>query len=94
MSQETQTSESDPPTSEPSREKQATIITRSILRIALALVGFLLLLFALGQAFGLDILGMFAEFTQTWTGQWLLVAIFALALIIIALKGWGRTRTA
>ena len=94
MSQEAQTTEADPPRTQPTREKQVTIITRGLLRIALALVGFLLLLFAIGQAFGLNLLGLFAEFTQTWTGQWLLVAAFALVLIIIALKGWGRTRAA
>jgi len=92
MSQETQTTETDQRRTQPTTEEQATSITRSILRVALAIVGFLLLMFALGHAFGIDLLGMFAEFTQTWTGQWLIIAFVALVLIIIALTGWGATR--
>ncbi len=93
MAQDTHQAESDTRNASQSPESEATMITRSLLRIALALVGFILLLFALGQAFGLDLLGMFAEFTQTWTGQWLLVAVFALLLIVLSMRGWSRQRT-
>ncbi|MFP8955115.1 hypothetical protein ACLI4Y_00155 [Natrialbaceae archaeon A-CW3] len=92
MAQDTSQAESDTRNTSQSPEAEATMITRSLLRIALALVGFILLLFALGQAFGLDLLGMFAEFTQTWTGQWLLVAVFALLLIVLSMRGWSRDR--
>lgn len=60
-------------------------------RTALALVGLLLLLFALGQAFGLDLLGTFADAVTSQTGRWLVVALFAV-LIIVGAARWGVTR--
>ena len=61
----------------------------STLRIALAVFGFILLLFALGQAVGIDLLGMVVDALSTQMGRWLLVAFFALALILIAVRGFG-----
>lgn len=61
----------------------------STLRIALAVFGFVLLLFALGQAVGIDLLGMVVDALSTQMGRWLLVAFFALALILVALRGFG-----
>lgn len=54
------------------------------LRTGLAVVGFVLLLFALGQAVGLPLLGMAADALSSETGRWLVVALFALLLIAIA----------
>jgi hypothetical protein len=65
----------------------------STLRIALAVFGFVLLLFALGQAVGIDLLGMVVGALTTQMGRWLLVAFFALAIILIAVRGfdWGTS---
>lgn len=60
----------------------------STVRVALAVLGVLLLLFAVGQMVGLDILGSIADALETEFGRWLLIAIFALLLIIIALRGF------
>lgn len=62
---------------------------RSTLRIGLAVVGFVLLLFALGQAVGMDLLGLVADALGTRVGRWLVVALFALVLIVVALRGFG-----
>ncbi|WP_396612897.1 hypothetical protein ACH9L7_06410 [Haloferax sp. S1W] len=64
----------------------------STLRLGLVLVGFFLLLAALGQLSGVDILGLTAELLGTDVGRWLLVAVVALALISVAVHGFtGRS---
>lgn len=73
------------------REEEASaVFAASALRIGLALLGIVLLLFALGQAVGLDLLGWVADALSTRMGQWLVVAFFALLLIVVALRGVGR----
>jgi hypothetical protein len=62
--------------------------TSSALRIGLALVGVFLLLAALGQLSGIDILGETAALLGTEVGRWLLVAVVALALIAVAVHGF------
>ncbi|WP_416839982.1 hypothetical protein [Haloferax sp. DFSO52] len=50
-------------------------------------IGIVLLLFALGQAVGIPLLSMAAEAVSSQTGRWLVVALFALALIGLAERG-------
>lgn len=70
-------------------ERAGEWFAESTLRIALAVFGFVLLLFALGQAVGIDLLGMVVSALSTQMGRWLLVAFFALAIIVIAVRGFG-----
>ena len=63
----------------------------STFRIGLAFIGLVLLLFALGQMAGIDLLGMVVEALSTQVGLWLTVAVFALLLIALALRGFGTT---
>lgn len=56
-------------------------------RAGLTVIGVVLLLFALGQAVGLPLLGMVADAVSSQTGQWLVVAFFAILLIAAAQKG-------
>jgi hypothetical protein len=64
----------------------------STLRVGLVFVGVFLLLAALGQLSGIDILGLTAELLGTDVGRWLLVAVVAIALIAIAVYGFsGRS---
>lgn len=72
----------------PPEERTGAVLTRTVLRLGLVLLGTVLLLFALGQAFGVDLLGMVGDFLATETGQWLAVAFFALVLISVAASGW------
>lgn len=56
-------------------------------RAGLTVIGTVLLLFALGQAVGLPLLGLVADALTSQTGQWLVVAFFAVLLIGAAQKG-------
>lgn len=56
-------------------------------RAGLTVIGVVLLLFALGQAVGLPLLGMVTDALTSQTGQWLVVAFFAVLLIGAAQKG-------
>ena len=54
------------------------------IRWTLVVVGFVLLLFALGQAFDTPLLGWVVDAATSETGRWLVVALIAIALIAIA----------
>lgn len=70
-------------------ERAGEWFAESTLRIALAVFGFVLLLFALGQAVGIDLLGMVVSALSSQMGRWLVVAFFALAIIVVAVRGFG-----
>lgn len=61
---------------------------KSTLRIALTVIGLVIILFALGQAVGFDLLGVVVDFLGSTTGRWLVVAFFGLLLIVAALRGF------
>ncbi len=73
----------------PLGEDAAGWVAASTLRVGLALVGLVLLLFALGQVAGLDLLGMVVDALSSPVGRWLVVAFFALVIIAIAARGFG-----
>lgn len=92
--QERQSGTDDARHDEPPDGSATAFFARGIVRMGLVVLGTVLLLFALGQAFGLDLLGMVADFLATETGQWLAVAFFALVLISVAAGGWRYRRPA
>lgn len=55
-------------------------------RVGLTIIGIVLLLFALGQAVGLPLLELVTTALTSQTGQWLVVAFFAVLLIGAAQK--------
>ena len=57
-------------------------------RTVLAIVGLVILLFALGQLVGLDLLELTAAALSSEIGRWLLLAAFALLLIALAQRGF------
>ncbi len=57
------------------------------LRWTLAVVGIVLLLFALGQAFDTPLLGWVVDAATSETGRWLVLALVALGLIALAANG-------
>lgn len=71
-------------------ERAGEYFAESTLRVSLAIVGFVLLLFALGQAIGIDLLGFIVDALNTRMGRWLIVAFFAILLIAIAVRGFDR----
>ena len=93
MSERTRSDTDDTRESEPPAERGAgALLTRAVLRTGLVVLGFALLLFALGQAFGVDLLGPAVEFLATETGRWLAIAFLALVLISVAASGWRSRR--
>lgn len=66
-------------------EAVTTWFAASTLRLGLAVVGFIVLVFALGRAAGVDIFGALADALGTEVGRWLAVALFGLLLIVISL---------
>jgi heme A synthase len=60
--------------------------------LGLAIVGFVLLLFALEQAFDIELFDALEDALATETGRWLAVAFLALLLIGVALGGWRYRR--
>ncbi len=63
-------------------------IAASTVRLGLLVLGLLLLLYAVGQAVGFDVLAMISEALDTQMARWLIVAFFALILITVALRGF------
>lgn len=83
--QERGESTSDRPRSD--RDATERWFANATVRLGLTLIGLVLLLFALGQAFGLPLLDVVADALTTHTGAWLAVAFFALLLIVAAQRG-------
>jgi hypothetical protein len=65
----------------------------SALQIGLALVGFFLLLAALGQLSGLDLIGMGIDAINTTAGRWIVVGVVVIALIVAAVNGFDGDRS-
>lgn len=63
-------------------------LASTAVRAVLVIVGVVVLLFALGQLVGLDLLGLTAEALSSEVGRWLLLAAFALLLIALAERGF------
>lgn len=65
------------------------VFASTTLRLLVTIIGLIVFLFALGQAVGIDLIGMTADVLATQTGRWLLVALFALLLIGVAQRAIG-----
>lgn len=77
---------------EPSQESAGATgwFASATLRTGVILIGFVLFLFALGQAVGFPLLDLFIDAVTSPTGRWIVVAIFALLLIAAASRGMNR----
>lgn len=73
-------------------EEIAGWFTETIVRAVVAVFGIALLLLAIGQIFGANVLGAVAEFMTSGIGGWLIVAFLALMLIVAAGKNWRASR--
>lgn len=83
------TDPSDTPESGASRPVESTEwLTAPVIRAALGVLGVVLLLYALGRAVGVDLLGVLLDALATRVGRWLLVALFAVLLILVAVRGF------
>lgn len=68
-------------------------LANTTIRWALVIVGTLLLLFALGQAFDTPLLAWTVDAVTSETGRWLVVALVALALIALATDAPWNSRS-
>ena len=73
----------------PSGDETVAWFTESAMRAVLGILGVIVLLVALGQLVGIDIFGAIADVLATDVGRWLAVAVFAVILIALALRGFG-----
>ena len=71
-------------------EEPVEEIASTTLRIGLLILGAVLLLFATGQAVGIDVLALLSDALDTREARWLTVAFFGLILIAVAMRGFGR----
>lgn len=63
-------------------------IAASTVRLGLAILGIVLVLFAVGQALGFDALAIFGEAFNTREARWMIVAFFGLVLLVVSLRGF------
>ncbi|EJN57255.1 hypothetical protein [Halogranum rubrum] len=73
-------------------EEVASWFTETLVRTAVAVFGVALLLLALGQLVGVNLLSTVAEFLASSVGVWLVIAFFAMLLIVAASKSWNISR--
>lgn len=69
-------------------EDAVEVIATSTIRILLGVLGVLLLLFALGQVMGFDAMAMLSDALDTQEARWMLVALFALVMIALSIRGF------
>ena len=69
-------------------EEAVEVIAASTVRIVLLFLGIILLLYATGQVVGFDALAMLSEALDTREARWTIVALFALVLIAVSLRGF------
>lgn len=69
-------------------EAMSEWIAEGALRIALTIVGLVLLVYAVGRAVGVNLLDIFIDALLSPLGRWIVVAFFALLLIVVAVRGF------
>lgn len=69
-------------------EELSRWLAESVLRVGLVLVGLVLLVYALGRAVDVDLLSIVVDALLSPIGRWLVVAFFALLLIVVAQRGF------
>lgn len=62
--------------------------TETIARAGILVIGVAVMLFAIGQAVGADLVEPLAEFFTSGTGAWFVVAFLALLVMVAATKSW------
>lgn len=77
---------------EPRREGPAEWFATSAVRIGVAIVALVLLLFAVGRIADVPLLSTIGDVLDSEIGVWLIVALFALLLLGLAARGFSRRR--
>lgn len=91
--QQQQPQQQQPPETDPDAGKQvASWFTETLVRTAVAVFGVVLVLLALGQLAGVDLLSIVGDVLTSSIGAWLLLAFFGLLLVVAASKTWNIRR--
>lgn len=64
------------------------VIAASTVRILLGILGLMLLLFAIGQVMGFDAMALLSDALDTPEARWMLVALFAVIMIALSIRGF------
>lgn len=100
QTQQTQPSQGSPqgqPNQQPRQQRDTaeqvtSWFTETLVRTGVAVFGVALLLLALGQLVGVNLLETVAGFLASGFGVWLVIAFFAMLLIVAASKSWNISR--
>lgn len=65
--------------------------TETAVRGGIALLGVVLVLFAVGQIVGIELLGSLVDFLTSSLGAWLIVGLLGVLLIVAASRSWNLT---
>lgn len=68
--------------------KLADRFTETLVRLTVAVIGIAILLLALSQIVGVNLYSIVGQIISSRIGQWVLVALFGLGLIVAAGKRW------
>lgn len=74
-------------------EQLAGWFTEKLVRVVAVLIGLVMLLFALGQIAGVDLLSTVGDFITSSIGGYVIIAFFALLIIVAATKDWNISNT-
>ncbi|QSW98338.1 hypothetical protein [Haloterrigena alkaliphila] len=87
--------ESRPPADRPGEPAPAPgrWLLSTVLQTVVAVVGLVVVLYALSRAFGVDLLGRTAAALATQTGQWIAIAVVALVAMSAAMRAVRYART-
>ncbi|MFC5973839.1 hypothetical protein ACFPYI_21155 [Halomarina salina] len=69
-------------------EEVGSWFTETIVRAGILVIGVAVMLFAIGQAVGANLVEPMAEFFTSGTGAWFVVAFLALLVMVAATKSW------
>lgn len=74
-------------------EQLAGWFTEKFVRVVAVLIGLIMLLFALGQIAGVNLLSTVGDFITSSVGGYVIIAFFALLIIVAATKDWNISNT-
>lgn len=69
------------------------LVATSTVRVGFLALGFLILLYAVGQIVGVNVLGTLSAVLDSHEVRWMIIAFFGVVLITLALRGFRARQT-
>lgn len=69
------------------------LVATSTVRVGFLALGFLILLYAIGQIVGVNLLGALSTVLDSHEVRWMIIAFFGVVLITLALRGFKARQT-